>query len=316
MNIWILAEDIPGLAALRTAAAALDAQAAVTAFVKGSEDEAQKALAFGATAAFALPQPTDGALWEGYAPALADKAKAEQPRCILVAATRRGRDLAAQLAALLDAPCFSDAQNLRLDNNGLTAETLLYGGIAVKSAGTDAPLVLATLSAGAYEAAPASQATNISGGEVATLPYPAQSDPSARITGRTPRPAQSANLEDAERVVGCGRGFAEESELNAARELASALGAEIACSRPLAEFLKWLPEERYIGISGQQLKPKLYLAVGISGQAQHLYGVRGAKVIVSINKDAECLMHQNADYYINGTWQDVLPALLAAVRHA
>ncbi|MDR0827816.1 MAG: FAD-binding protein, partial [Desulfovibrio sp.] len=83
---------------------------------------------------------------------------------------------------------------------------------------------------------------------------------------------------------------------------------------PIAEFFKWMPEECYIGISGQVLKPQLYLALGISGQAQHTFGVRDAKVVVSVNKDADCPMHQNADYYINGTWQDTIPALIKAVK--
>jgi electron transfer flavoprotein alpha subunit len=250
--------------------------------------------------------PADG-LWEDYAPSLAAKARAEKPRLILIAASRRGRDLAARSAALLDVPCFSDAKKLALDGGAFSCETTVYGGAAMRADSTAEALVLVTIGPKAYEPDPA----GISGASAGTLEYAAGR---AKVTGRKPRPPQTVNLGGAARVVAVGRGFAEEKDLAAAKELASALDAEVACSRPIAEFFKWLPEECYIGISGQIIKPQLYVAVGISGQAQHTFGVRDAKVIVSINKDAECLMHQNADYAVTGEWQTVIPALIKAVK--
>ena len=120
------------------------------------------------------------------------------------------------------------------------------------------------------------------------------------------------NLAEAVRVVGVGRGFVEEDELGLARDLAAAMEAEVACTRPIAEFFKWLPEELYLGISGQVIKPQVYVAAGVSGQAQHVYGVRDAKVIVSVNKDENAPMFQMSDYYIVGDIKEVLPALTAA----
>jgi electron transfer flavoprotein alpha subunit len=284
--IWIVAENPDWAAVMVSAAKNASADAKLTVFIP--------------------PLPADG-LWEDYTPSLVAKAKAEKPSLILVGTSQRGRDLAARSAALLDAPCFSDAKNLALKGNAFSCDTNVYGGTAVRTDSTTEPLVLATIGPKAFEPDPA----GISGATAGTLDY---TPGKVKVTGRKPRPPQTVNLGEAAKVVAVGRGFAEEKDLAAAKELAAALGAEVACSRPIAEFFKWLPEECYIGISGQIIKPQLYVAVGISGQAQHTFGVRDAKVIVSINKDAECLMHQNADYCITGEWQAVIPALVKAVK--
>lgn len=283
-DIWIVAETPAWAAVMITCAKGIAADANIT--------------------VFDLPLPDNG-LWESYAAPLAEKAGAEKPRLILVGASKRGHDLAAQTAALIDAPLFTDGRNIKADGSHITAETLMYGGSAVKTVSTEAPTVLVTIGEKDYAPAPETGAAKAS---LSPAAGPA-------VTARRHRPAQSVNLGEAARIVGVGRGFSEEADLAAARELAAALGAEVACSRPIAEFFKWMPEECYIGISGQVLKPALYMAVGISGQAQHVFGVRDAKVIVSVNKDAECPMHHNADYYIVGDWKEVIPALVKAAAN-
>jgi electron transfer flavoprotein alpha subunit len=306
-DIWIVADNAVWAAELVSGAKSVSADAQVTAFVQGDEAAAKQAVAGGAVAAFAMPLPADG-MWEDYVAALAEKAKADKPFLVLVSASKRGRSLAAQLAALLDAPCFSDGKNLTLSGDSLTCSTTVYGGCAVKISSSPAATIFVTVGAKAYDPAPADASRS---GKVATLPFAAGK---AKVTERRARPAQTVNLGEATRVVSVGRGFSEQSDLGAAKDLASALGAEMSCSRPIAEFFQWMPEECYIGISGQIIKPQLYVAVGISGQAQHTFGVRDAKTIVSINKDAECLMHQNADYYIVGDWQTVIPAMIKAIK--
>ena len=104
---------------------------------------------------------------------------------------------------------------------------------------------------------------------------------------RKPRPAAAVNLPAARRVVCAGRGLARQEDLGLVNELAKVLGAEVACTRPLAEGLDWLPRERYIGISGATIKPDLYLGVGVSGQAQHVIGMSDSRVVVAINKDQQ-----------------------------
>lgn len=305
-DIWIIADNAAWGAVLVSGAKSVSGDAAIKAFVNGDEATTKNVVATGAAEGFSLPLPANG-LWEGYAAPLAEKAKAEQPALILVSSSKRGRDLAAQMAAMLDAPSFTDGRNIVVSGDTVTCETMMYGGAAVKTASATAPTVIVTVGAKDYDPALATG----NAGAVSVMVHPGGGP---EVTERRARQAQAVDLGEAAKVVGVGRGFSEESELSAARELAVAFGAEVACSRPIAEFFKWMPEEYYIGISGQVLKPDLYIAVGISGQVQHTYGIREAKTIVSVNKDAECPMNQNADYYIVGDWKDVIPTLIKAVK--
>ena len=305
-DIWIVAENPTWAAVLSFGAQTISKDAKIVMFVKGDENAAREAGSYNAAAAFAMPLPADG-LWEGYAGPLAEKARADQPALILVSSSRRGCDLAAQVAALLDAPLFTDGKNLKFGGDSVSGETMVYGGVGVKTVSASAPIVLATVGAKDYEPAIAGAAP----GSVGTLRY-GDAVGSVKVTGRKARSAATVNLPDAAKVVSVGRGFSEEADLGLARDLAAAIGAEVGCSRPIAEFFKWMPEECYVGISGKVLKPDLYLAVGISGQAQHIFGCRDAKCIVSINKDAGCLMNQNADYYIVGDLKEVIPAIIKA----
>ncbi len=97
-------------------------------------------------------------------------------------------------------------------------------------------------------------------------------------------------------------------------DFAKAVGGVVGCSRPIAEDLRWLPEEQYIGLSGQKVNPKLYVACGISGQIQHLTGIRNSKVIVSINNDPKAPIFEFSDYGIVGDLYTILPILTDAVR--
>ena len=96
--------------------------------------------------------------------------------------------------------------------------------------------------------------------------------------------------------------------------LAKASRSEVACSRPLAEGLDWLHKDRYIGVSGQHIAPELYFAIGISGQLQHMVGVRGAKTIVAINSDPNALVFKEADYCLVGDLYTIVPALTDALK--
>lgn len=110
-------------------------------------------------------------------------------------------------------------------------------------------------------------------------------------------------------MVSVGRGIGSKENIAIAEELAKEIGAEIACSRPVAENEKWMEHERYVGISNLMLKPDLYLAVGISGQIQHMVGANGSQTIMAINKDKNAPIFQFADYGIVGDVMKILPAL-------
>lgn len=125
--------------------------------------------------------------------------------------------------------------------------------------------------------------------------------------------AQTVDLGSAEIIVSVGRGIKEKENIPVVEQLARALGAELAASRPICDN-GWLPMQRQVGSSGQTVSPKLYIAVGISGAIQHLVGMKGSKAIVAINKDEHAPIFEVADYGIVGDLFEVVPALTAAVE--
>jgi electron transfer flavoprotein alpha subunit len=116
-------------------------------------------------------------------------------------------------------------------------------------------------------------------------------------------------------IVSVGRGIKAQENIPLVQELATALGAELAASRPIFDA-GWLPMERQVGSSGQTVAPKLYLAAGISGAIQHLVGMKGSQCIVAINKDPDAPIFEIADYGIVGDLMEVVPALTEAVKAA
>ena len=123
----------------------------------------------------------------------------------------------------------------------------------------------------------------------------------------------TVDLTAAERIVAAGRGVRERDDLELIEELAGALGAEVAASRPVCDN-GWLPMDRQVGSSGRPVAPKLDVAVGISGAIQHLVGMKGSQTIVAINKDPDAPIFEVADYGIAGDLYDVVPALVEELR--
>jgi len=126
---------------------------------------------------------------------------------------------------------------------------------------------------------------------------------------------QAVDLTQAEIIVSVGRGIKEQKNIDLAKQLADALGGELAASRPICDN-GWLPMDRQIGSSGQTVAPKLYLALGISGTIQHIVGMKGSRSIVAINKDSEAPIFEIADYAIVGNLFDIVPPLIEEVKKA
>lgn len=120
-------------------------------------------------------------------------------------------------------------------------------------------------------------------------------------------------LPEAEIVVSAGRGMKDPSNWGIVEDLAEALGATTACSRPVADS-GWRPHHEHVGQTGIAIRPNLYIAIGISGAIQHLAGVNSSKVIVVINKDPEAPFFKAADYGIVGDLFDVVPKLTEEIK--
>jgi electron transfer flavoprotein alpha subunit len=175
----------------------------------------------------------------------------------------------------------------------------------------DAPH-FASIQAGAFRAENAKKADTAAPVDVMTpaiQPQQIRTKPLERF-----RESQRAvDLSAAERIVSVGRGIREQENIALVEQLAKAMGAELAASRPICDN-GWLPMERQVGSSGQTVAPKLYVAVGISGAIQHLVGMKGSKTIVAINKDPEAPIFEAADYGIVGDLFQIVPAIIEALK--
>jgi electron transfer flavoprotein alpha subunit len=138
-----------------------------------------------------------------------------------------------------------------------------------------------------------------------------ESDKRMTLVSRDALISEGIDIATAERIVGVGMGLSSQDELALAEDVARALGGAIGCSRGVAEERGWVPTGCYIGISGKVVAPKLYMAMGVSGQVQHLYGVRDAKIIAAIDKNEKAPICTHADYYIVGDLKEYAPLIAA-----
>jgi electron transfer flavoprotein alpha subunit len=281
----------------------------VTAIVLGARAEADGALEYGPAALLWLGERKEGYLVDDYVPTLASMLEEGRPAVLLVGATRQGRAVAGRIAARFKTTVLTDVMEFRFEDGSLLARHMIFGGGAVRVDKSLSDLVIATVGPGVFE--PSNQ--QASGGAVEEVPF-VEPPVRIRLVERKPRQVAAVNLGAARRVVCAGRGVGKQDDLPIVEELARALGAELACTRPLAEGLDWLPRERYIGISGAMIKPDLYLGVGVSGQAQHVIGMSESRVVAVINKDSSAPIFSQADYTIAADLYAVVPALLEALR--
>ena len=242
---------------------------------------------------------------EDHAEGIADLLRAENAALLLVGDSVRGRELAAKIAAQLDIALIAGAGEVNSNGSGFAATRIAFGGSVIVTADINSLTVL-TVPAGKRPAVTAS-------GSEATLTVRAsKTDDRVSVTGIEPILKSESNVGSAKSVVGVGRGFDKQEDLQLAQELATALNAAVGCSRPIAEDRRWMPA--YVGMSGSIISPQLYVAAGISGQVQHVVGIRDAKVIVAINKDDKAPIFAAADYGIVGDLYQVLPLLTQAIK--
>lgn len=304
-NIWVIADMAQSAYELLSIAQGNGEQ--ITAYVNGDEEAGKLCFEYGATTVKLIPVP-ENTTWEQYGKQIAEDGKEVQPELILVSATRRGKTIAATIAALLDCPCITESKTVDLEGGKVSATRTIFGGLAEKDLEVDNGTVVISVAPGTVEAKKAEAAAS---GEMVKMDLP---ENGLVVQERKEKEASSINLNEADVVIGVGRGFGKEENLKYAEELASILDGEIGCSRPVTEDFKWYPEERYIGISGAVIKPNLYIAAGISGQIQHVYGIRDAKTIVAIDKNENAPIFNVADYYIVGDLEEVLPELIEALK--
>ena len=299
-TIFVMSDEASALSALCAGAGAVAAR--VTAILFGSEAEAAGAAGCGADRLLYC-QPSDGAVPEDYAAAVAQEVKKEASALVIVNNTIRGRCLAGKLGVLLDTAVLTSVNALERSGEELVCCRMVYGGIAQRSEVFTKPYGVLTVGGGVFEAAaePA---------QAAVAPFEGLPQGGLKRIACTPKKEGGVDLVAAKRIVDVGRGLAQEADLELCRKLAAALGAEVGCSRPVAENNKWLPKSNYMGITGVQVKPELIVALGVSGQIQHIGGINKSRVIVAVNKDKSAPIFKNADFGVVGDLYKVVPALI------
>ena len=243
-----------------------------------------------------------------YLSVLYDLAASQKPGIILIGSTKNGKPLAARLATRLEAGCVPDCSRLTVDEKGkLIGERITYGGNATAKVTFTAEPQIATVPARAFDR-PSPEDRH---GQLVKLDAKTE-PPKTEVVETKPLEASSTRIEEAEAIISCGRGLTKKEDKAILEELAGVLCGQVGCSRPLAEDRKWFTE--WVGLSGHKVKPKLYIACGISGVIQHVAGIRDSKVIVAINKDPEAPIFEIADYGVVGDLYEILPALKDALK--
>jgi electron transfer flavoprotein alpha subunit len=246
---------------------------------------------------------------DGHVLALVALLAQETPDLVFFPHTYQTRDFAPALAARLGRALIADVTSYKDEDGAVVYSRPVFQGKLTADVAASGPAPhLVTFQIGSFRADAAKKGAAPAPVRRASIEIDA-----ASIRQKPEAPfkeaKQAVDLSQAERIVAIGRGIKGQEHLALAQQLAQAMGAEIAASRPICDS-GWLPMDRQIGSSGQTVAPKLYVALGISGAIQHLVGMKGSRTIVAINKDAEAPIFEIADYGIVGDLFEVVPAMI------
>jgi electron transfer flavoprotein alpha subunit len=239
--------------------------------------------------------------------ALLQVISSESPDLVLVGSTRRGRELAPRVAAILNAGYSADCYDIQPTEGGFTTKRLTYGGSVIATGIIKGKPAIVSAPSRSFQ----KPETQWQRGRIVELDIPTSSSKIKVVETRLKR-VGDAGLENAKVIVSAGRGFKKREDLRLLEELAIELNAKMGCSRPISADLGWM--DQWVGISGKKVAPRLYVACGISGTVQHAAGIRDSQTIVSINSDESAGIHELSDYSLIGDIYTVLPALTKALR--
>ncbi len=243
---------------------------------------------------------------DGYTEVVTQVAKAESPNLILTGHSYQTRDFMPRVSAKLDIPFIPDI--IAVEGTSYIKQVLN----AKLSAAVTTSVSSAILS---FQSAAFSDEDIVEGSCVSK---PFNADLSHQdVRSRSEEPFQEAagdvDLESAELLVSIGRGIEKEENISMAFDLAKALGAEVCASRPVVDS-GWVESFRQVGSSGQNVSPKLYFSLGISGAIQHVVGMKGSKNIMAVNKDPDAPIFELADYAVVGDLLEIIPKLVEALQ--
>jgi len=291
---------------------ALNMGLAVALLGEGAGARSDEYFAYGADRVYVAHHPALAHFHaEAFAEALYQIAQKNDAQVLLLASTKRGKELAARVAQKLGAGCVTDVSAVEVQDGNLLVSRYALGGNTVASEFIKTPHKVIAVMPKTFELG----AKVARQGEVVTADLDLK-EPRTRIVERREKAGEAVNLEEAEVLVCIGRGLEKRQDLEIIEELARALGAEIGCTKTLCSDYQWLSEDRLVGLSGKKTSPRLVISIGISGQIQYTVGIRGARIAVAINKDGQAPIFALSDYGIVGDLYQVVPKLVEALRAA
>jgi len=242
---------------------------------------------------------------DGYAMVVQKVVESESPKTILAGHTYQTRDFMPRVSAKIDAPFIPDIISI---DDGLTKQ-ILNAKLNATVSSSNEQMILSFQSAAFSE-------ESIKPGFCSSRSFDVSLD-SSQVRAESEDPFQEAaggvDLESADLIVSIGRGIEKEENISLAFDLAEALGAEVSASRPVVDS-GWVEPFRQVGSSGQNVSPKLYFALGVSGAIQHVVGMKGSKNIIAINKDPDAPIFEIADYAVIGDVLEIIPKLTETLK--
>ncbi len=223
---------------------------------------------------------------------------------IVISSSPLGREVAGIVSAKLDSPAMTEVFDFTFSPGKLVTKRFFFGGKTIMEEESDSKIV--TVTPGSFDSNNGENTDKIESVEL----------PGSKISLMEIKEKEksSTNIENANIIVSVGRGIGKKEAIESIMPLVDVTHGELAGSRPVCLDYKWLSEERQVGLSGKKVKPKVYIALGISGQIQHIAGMRGAKVVVAINKDRDAPIFQECDYGIVGDLFQIVPKLVEALK--
>jgi electron transfer flavoprotein alpha subunit len=248
---------------------------------------------------------------EPYQDVLTALIKERNPSLVLIGHTAFGMDLAPALATAAGMPLATDCYEIAVEGDAIRPYRQMYGGkICAEVHVREAPCAMITVRLGSF----LSENLREIKGAIEEVPFVFEGDYSyKKFLNYIEAAVGEVDITQADIIVSVGRGIGSPENLPVAEELASALGGVVACSRPVADK-QWLPKERQVGTSGKTVKPKFYVALGISGAFQHIAGMKNAATIIAINKDAKAPIFHVANYGIVDDLFKAVPAIVEKLR--
>lgn len=308
-NVWIFADKKEALLELCRGARSFGDK--LTALAIGSQEDAQEIIAAGADHVYCFEPMDESFIVETYSSEIARLVREETPDLFILSSTVRGKLIAGRVATEMQSSVSSDVMDITEDNGVLTSQRMVYGGAAIRKEQSLAATMIATVGAGVFKGEESDASRQGTVQVIGTF----QNNDAIKCIERRAKAGVSVNLSAAKRIVAVGRGITQQEDLSMINQLAESLGAELGCTRPISEGEKWLPRERYIGVSGvMQLKPEVYLAIGISGQVQHMVGCNQSKTVFAVNTDKNAPIFKQCDHGIVGDLYKIVPELLAKLN--